>query len=268
MIPFWTSAQTAANLPDKAYSPLEASSSYASKESGIPKGGISMVQILRYTDTPVGPYDELILCPGFFEYPVEDKDGKKSTKKAARITRIYVSQKQTCWNGRHNWNIPKHLARFEWTDKPDGSMHIKVFPHDTASPYSASEAKPSEKPFFQCAIKPISYTPAFPMSTALMKYMGIDMSLVQPPVPAGESELQELAGTERWCKLSGFTQSSTHAKLAWADMEQKDEDGDVADEHENYFFPGLRKWNIAVKMADATVFFPTGEHWATPRSLL
>ncbi|KAK4454509.1 hypothetical protein QBC34DRAFT_134525 [Podospora aff. communis PSN243] len=264
MIPFYTSAQTAANLPAKAYSPLEAASAFASKEHGPAVGGISMIQLLRYSESPVGPYDEMILCPGYFEYPVEGKDGEKRKKKATRITRIYVSQKQTCWNGRSNFNIPKHLARFEWSDNPDGSTHIKVFPHDFVTPNDASEAKPSESPFFQCTIKPISYAPSFPFSTAWFKYLGIDESLVHPPLPHGES--QELAGTDRWCKLAGFSESSNSGRLAWADMSQRDEDGVAPDEFEN-FFPGLRRWNLAVKLTDATVFFPPPETWETPKWL-
>ncbi len=106
IIPFWTSSQTASNLPAKAYHPLEYHSSFSSREFGIPKGGVSLIQLIRYHETPVGPYDELILCPGSFEYPFETADGKKTTKRALRITRIYVSQKHTCWNGRKRKQPP------------------------------------------------------------------------------------------------------------------------------------------------------------------
>lgn len=66
-----------------------------------------MVQLVRYTETPVGPYDELVIMPGDFEVPVlsggggggEGKGGKKKVKKNTRITGIWVSQKDTCWNG-------------------------------------------------------------------------------------------------------------------------------------------------------------------------
>jgi hypothetical protein len=134
------------------------------------------------------------------------------------------------------------------------------------TPYDASEAKPSEKPFFQCTIKPISYAPSFPFSTAWFKYFGIDESLVHPPLPQGRGESQELAGTDKWCKLAGFSESSNNSKLAWADMSQRDEDGIAPDEFEN-FFPGLRRWNLAVKLTDATVFFPPPETWETPKWL-
>ncbi|KAK0731016.1 hypothetical protein B0H67DRAFT_596980 [Lasiosphaeris hirsuta] len=267
MIPFWTSGQTARNLPPKAYSPLEGASAFASSEFGIPIGGMSTIQLLRYTDTPAGPYDELILAPGYFEYPVEAKNGKKATRKSLRITRIYVSQKQTCWNGRTIWNIPKHLARFEWTDNPDGSSRVRVFPHDTHTPYDASEARPSDTPFFQCTIKPMSYVPSFPMTTSLFKYMGVDMALVQPPLPQGETELGELPGTERWAKLAGYIQYAPKASLAWADMSQKGEDGTAPDEYDN-FFPGLSRWNVAVKLVGGGASFPPAETWEIPKGVL
>jgi hypothetical protein len=99
----YTSSKGAAELGSmKAfiYSPLEAQSSFA---SGKFAGGIGMVQIIRYTDTPVGPYDEMLLAPGSFRYRTGGSSGSaQSTKeqKNARVTRIYVSHKQTCWNGR------------------------------------------------------------------------------------------------------------------------------------------------------------------------
>lgn len=85
------------SLPDFAYSPLEANSSFSN--SGKHHGGLSQFHIIRYTESPVGPYDELLICPGSFDYKV-DEGGKLKLKKNVRITRIYVSQKYTCWNGR------------------------------------------------------------------------------------------------------------------------------------------------------------------------
>lgn len=97
IVNYWTKAGA---LPDFTYSPLEANSSYADpKASGSHQGGPSQFQIIRYSESPVGPYDELIICPGFFDYPVNE-GGKVKMKKNARISRIYVSQKYTCWNGR------------------------------------------------------------------------------------------------------------------------------------------------------------------------
>lgn len=96
----------AGELPDHAYSPLEGGSAYSSAAaSGEHRGGISQFQVIRYTESPVGPYDELIICPGSYTYEVEE-DGKRKTKKDLRISRIYVSQKYTCWNGRTSSSRP------------------------------------------------------------------------------------------------------------------------------------------------------------------
>jgi hypothetical protein len=80
-------------LPTKAYPPLERQ--YVSEAYGKFIGGIGMIQVIRYTESPVGPYDELLIIPGFFNY-----DGPNGPRKNVQITRIYVSQKYTCWNGR------------------------------------------------------------------------------------------------------------------------------------------------------------------------
>jgi hypothetical protein len=60
------------------------------------KGGYGMVQIVRYHETPVGPYDELLIIPGLYGVP----GGKHKGKKQLRATRFYVSQRETCYNGR------------------------------------------------------------------------------------------------------------------------------------------------------------------------
>jgi hypothetical protein len=75
------------------YAPLELNSSFSEGEM---LGGLGMIQVIRYTESPVGPYDELVVVPGGFEW----EDAKKTKKRNVRVTRIYVSQKATCWNGR------------------------------------------------------------------------------------------------------------------------------------------------------------------------
>lgn len=91
----------AKNFPAFIYNPLEAEEFAA---SGNLLGGLASVQVVRYSDSPVGPYDELLVVPGKFAFEKDEagKDGKieKKRKVGLRLTRIYVSQKQTCWNGR------------------------------------------------------------------------------------------------------------------------------------------------------------------------
>jgi hypothetical protein len=84
-------------LPANAYSPLEASSpAFADPaQSGAFKGGLGLVIIIRYSDTPLGSYNEMIYMPGSFDVP---RPGRKA---AARVTRIYVDQKETTYNGQH-----------------------------------------------------------------------------------------------------------------------------------------------------------------------
>ncbi|KAJ3518962.1 hypothetical protein NM208_g14313 [Fusarium decemcellulare] len=60
-------------LPGPRWPPLHGvltprgNSDYASSSSSRALGGLSMLQILRYRDSPVGAYDEMILAPGSFE---------------------------------------------------------------------------------------------------------------------------------------------------------------------------------------------------------
>ena len=58
-----------------------------------------MMELLRYTETPVGPYEELALVPGAFDTPVGQRGRRGKMKQNSRITAIWVSQKETCWNG-------------------------------------------------------------------------------------------------------------------------------------------------------------------------
>lgn len=89
---FYVSAKS--GLPrEVAYEPLEASSAEFT-EAGVWKGGLVMIQLLRYTSTPVGPYDEMILLPGNFEVPGHGSH--------TRITRIYVNQRDTTYNGNES----------------------------------------------------------------------------------------------------------------------------------------------------------------------
>jgi hypothetical protein len=108
----YISAKDATNLSSEEsflYSPLEADSSFANNE---PVGGLGMVQVIRYSESPVGPYDELVMIPGNFKNPPEAKPNSSksgtSKRKNLMVTRAYVSQEKTCWNGRTSkgpWQI-------------------------------------------------------------------------------------------------------------------------------------------------------------------
>ncbi|CAE7034139.1 hypothetical protein P3342_007238 [Pyrenophora teres f. teres] len=249
-------------LPTKAYAPLERQ--YASAVEGKYIGILGQIQIIRYTDSPVGPYDELLIVPGFFKYNYTDASGKKEEKKNVRVSRIYVSQKYTCWNGRTNWNIPKHLARFDWVEKGNGETTVKVYPHDTTG--DLSESKPAEKPWFQATFKP-NLPIGIPFSTDLYGLLGVNTTLAQPPLPSGNGSYDELPGTDHWAATVP-NQVTNRATLGIVDMKQGDGDVEegrstnaVGDEYFPNFWPGIPRLNVASKLEDATVTFSAPEIW-------
>lgn len=97
---YWISGTQAAKLPSAAYSPLEASSLFGDTSSSRPVGGVGMIQVMRFKESPVGPYDELAIIPGKFEWARQAADGREPAGQDYKISRIYVSQKHTCYNGR------------------------------------------------------------------------------------------------------------------------------------------------------------------------
>lgn len=89
-------------LPPGSYNPLETvHPSGLAPVKGAPqwKGGLSYIVIVRYEDSPVGPYDELIAVTDGFANPFE----KRAT--SGRITNIYVDSRKSVWHGRTNWSI-------------------------------------------------------------------------------------------------------------------------------------------------------------------
>jgi hypothetical protein len=126
-------------------------------------------------------------------------------------------------NRRKNadWSIPKHLAKFEWEETPQGTT-VKVYPHDLDTESDPSESKPSAKPFFQATFKTMRFVPGFPLSLSLAKWVGLDTRIAHPPLPAGEGSLGELPGTGRWCRMEP-RMAARRAHIGWMDMQQQDE---------------------------------------------
>jgi hypothetical protein len=94
-------SKASADIDTVAFSPLEKESSpFSSPEGSRFAGGMGSFMLVRYSDTPVGTYDELAIIPGAYTYRVQDKKGNWVEKKSPRVTRIYVSQKDTLYNGR------------------------------------------------------------------------------------------------------------------------------------------------------------------------
>ena len=242
---FWRSPSQ--GLPSEVYDPLEASSRFSSSDEKY-LGGLCLVQIIRYSSTPVGAYDELAILPGFFAR-------KGSREKHARVSRIYVSQKDTCYNGRKNWNIPKHMARFEFSRLKDGSEHQPLLQPDKHDDPIRLEVYPYEevtnKPFFTATLTPSRIPlPYISFSSTWLTRLGLNPPLLQPPLPAGQSP--EECSTHEW-KESTAKLSCQKSSMMWCQMSlpQHDKDARVVP-----FLPAdankwWAKWLVSLKMENA-----------------
>ncbi len=123
------------------------------------------------------------------------------------------------------------------------------------------------QPFFSATIHPISYLPAFPMSSAWLSYLGISTHILQPPLPEGDPA-DIVVGTNDW-KRSNPILKSKRAKIVWIDMKQPDEDqrnGEAAvDEDEGdallkkkgkgleNWWPGMKRWHLGMVCENAAL---------------
>lgn len=217
-----------------------------------------------------------MIIPGNFTVPQPTTGRPKIPKKALRIARIYVSQRTTTYNGRLNWNIPKHLARFSFSAPPTPkgaspplSLDVKVFPPGSKD----GDATP---PFFACTLTPWRWMPSIPINT---KWVPISMAQVQPPIPepAGhkaavkdvldrevdaydiDPKLEEslCVGTDRWCAFD-IEGKVPRARGCWVKM---GETGGGVAEGEKYFPQGLRPWSVGGWMEDAVLEIAEPLEW-------
>lgn len=80
-------------------------------------GRIGALAFIRYAESNVGPYDELLwLAPWAL---------RVGRARLHTVTRIYVSSEASLHNGRREWGFPKELARFE-VDAGAGTQHVRV----------------------------------------------------------------------------------------------------------------------------------------------
>lgn len=82
-----------------------------------PMSGPSIVMLVEYASSPVGPYRELLYIPGRFDIG--------ASRRAWSVTRIYVDSWASVVNGRRNWGIPKDRAQFR-TEQAGRGQDIEV----------------------------------------------------------------------------------------------------------------------------------------------
>ncbi|KXN92137.1 hypothetical protein AN958_09229 [Leucoagaricus sp. SymC.cos] len=173
----------------------------------------------------LGPYDELIYVPGRWKYPNNDL--------AFRVTRIYVSTKESTENGRRNWNIPKQVANFDYKPGPNGTTLFGV------------TLPGSSTPFFKASIKPIPLLSSVSVSFSTTM-LGRWYSLMQPPLPSGEKP--EEVATDKWAAVTPVLKGKTKVMRFVPGFE----DGSVGD---GVAFPRVRPWKVASVIQDGELDF-------------
>ncbi|GAA5898828.1 hypothetical protein JCM8208_005406 [Rhodotorula glutinis] len=155
-------SETPVPLPEGNYAPLEKGSE--GDLSHRFHGGTGLFLVIRYSNTPVGPYDEVMIVPGLFSYKVK---GRKDKLYRWAITRL-------------------HTADFTFTDLADGTQQVTI-----------QHPVPGATPFFRCRLQHSRLTPfQFPVSTQwletrLAKTLLVrhyEIELIQPPCPAAEGD--------------------------------------------------------------------------------
>lgn len=295
ILPFYASASSP--LPTTiSHAPLEANDPRFSDPAlaGRWRGGLAYAQVLQYFNTPVGSYNELTLSPGYFENVTKpttpgtgraapeapgSRKPKRRQKNHLKITGIWVDSEATVMNGRKNWGIPKHMARFELTFSDPKNprsrlVEVKVFAvppssqeasSSTANVGEVTPAENNEAPFFRARFEPIAYAPPINFKSSWMDFLGFPTSILQPPIPTGDPPEVEV-GTDTWL-LSRPSMSCRGAKIIWIDMQQETSDQQGAggkDEaaadasgrggaKEKNWWPGMRRWNLGFWCPDTVL---------------
>jgi hypothetical protein len=94
------------------------------------RGGLGGMILIRYSDSPVGAYDELLFVPGSYQF---------GDTTYYRISQIYVSSLDSVINGRRNWGVPKKLAIFRWSDN---DTYVKIFLPESNEPFCTIRVRP------------------------------------------------------------------------------------------------------------------------------
>ena len=118
-------------------------------EHGAYVGGWGAWMVVRYRESPVGPYDELLYIPGC---------SRRGLRFSWQISKIYVSTRASVHAGRRNWGIPKELASFDFTRDERG---LRV------------EVRDGQGAFFQVSLRTVG--PTFPIVS-----LGTPPNLLQP----------------------------------------------------------------------------------------
>ncbi|CAI6339724.1 unnamed protein product [Periconia digitata] len=233
-----------------------------------------------------GTYDEIIFVPGKFTVPQPLSGPPKIPKTAMRICRIYVSQRTTVYNGRLNWNIPKHLARFKFSapptqagQSPPKTLDVAVYPPGTMDGDGV-------RPFFACTLQPFTWVPSIPFNA---NYLPIDKTPALPPLPeapaqkkaaaaeveAGAKNAEQinpyntspqheealLAGTDKWCTFD-FVASAPRLRGCWVTVHEGVKEGrESVDESDQYWPRSIQPWAVGAWLEETELYIGPPVQW-------
>jgi len=168
--------------------------------------------------------------------------------------------------GRLNWNVPKHLARFEFSypivsavSPTPKALAVAVYPPDPEC----------MTPFFSTALQPWRVLPSIPYASA---YSPIDVTLLQPPLStlpeeamttSGMSEARTkefLIATNRWVK-GAVPVKRSKMKIMSVDNNLRDRSTLEAEEAENWWPQGLAPFRVGCWLEDSEFVCQTEEVW-------
>jgi hypothetical protein len=175
------------------------------------------------------------------------------------------------YQGRLNWNIPKHLARFSFSTPavsianphPPQKLEVSVFP---PSPSVAT-------PFFSATLQPFTFPPAVPFNNAWMPSYFSTQTI--PPLPSAitapadawiEDEEQAEAifavGTDEWCE-SQVAIKTNKARGCWVTVHGPKEGSEEENEAQKWWPQGKtwKPWAVGLWLEDATLLCKEGKKW-------
>jgi len=98
---------------------------------------VTVGALIRYRETPVGPYREVLASPTL-------QLGPRGPE--ACVPFIAVDSPASVHGGRENWALPKTLARFDWPDEPRGGFELDAEGRGW-SVHATVHARPRRLPF-------------------------------------------------------------------------------------------------------------------------
>jgi len=102
-----------------------------------PQLPVTVGALIRYRDTPVGPYREVLASPSLLLGPRGPE---------ACVPFIAVDSPASVHGGRENWALPKTLARFDWPEEPRGGFELDAEGRGW-SVHATVHARPRRLPF-------------------------------------------------------------------------------------------------------------------------